>query len=65
MGGVNPRIFFASRTIRLREGQSIKPSKPTAAAYVEGSGMAVMVKQRLPKVDPPQFPDTPSPRLLP
>ncbi len=32
MGGVNPRIFFASRTIRLREGQSIRPSKPAAAA---------------------------------
>lgn len=44
MGGVKPRIFFASRRMRLREGQSMRLSKPAAARYVEGSGMAVMVK---------------------
>jgi len=32
MGGVKPRILFASLINRLREGQSIRPSRPIAAA---------------------------------
>jgi len=31
IGGVMPRIFFASRTMRLRDGQSIRLSRPAAA----------------------------------
>jgi hypothetical protein len=42
------RVLVAGQRNRFAVGQSIRPAKPRAARTVEGSGMAVMVKELMP-----------------